>query len=186
MAMPADGLTLRRLLPEEWEAVRAFRLGALRAAPGNFFTPHEETASRPTSHWTDMLADPDAALFGLFDSIDMVGMTGVFVDRDDPTNPTAFLGMSFIMPAYRGRGLTRTLFEARIAWARARGLRRAVVYSRASNLPSRRAIERHGFKHVGATDHVWPDGTTDPDLKYELALSDTGQASRLDTGNGAG
>ncbi len=166
----ANSLVIRRLGPDEWEQVRAFRLLALKAAPGSFFVSHAETAEKPPSYWTNMLGDEEAALFGLFDGDCLVALTAAFVDRDDPSGGTAFLGMSFVLPSHRGRGLARRLFKARLDWARARGLRRAVVYSRASNLSSRGAIECQGFVLTDEVDHVWPDGERDKDLKYELAL----------------
>src|SRR4028119_1566034 len=84
-----------------------------------------------------MLGDEEAALFGLFDEDCLVALTAAFVDRDDPSGGTAFLGMSFVLPSHRGRGLARRPFTARVDWARPRARAGAPRWRRA--LAPRRA-----------------------------------------------
>ncbi len=147
---------------------------ALRTEPGRFFSALGDETGHGDEHWMQLAAgDEKHQLFGLFDGEQLVGISGVFVDRNDPTGRTASLGMSYILPAYRGRGLVARLYEARLAWARARPkFFRAVVGHRASNEPSRRAIVRCGFTWTETKPYSWPDGTDEEHVGYELLLRD--------------
>jgi GNAT superfamily N-acetyltransferase len=118
------------------------------------------------------LADPADLVFGLFDAGHLIGITAVFRSREDPSGETALLGMSFIAPEYRGRGLSRLLYKARLEWIRTKGLfKRVVVSHRASNGASRRAIERHGFLPTRCAARIWPDGITEDEIFYEMRIS---------------
>lgn len=126
----------------------------------------------PDAAWIAQLNSPSCAVFGLFDAEHLVGITAVFTDREDPSGQTAVLAMSFILPDYRGRGLSTLLYDARLAWARARPqFRRVLVGHRASNEASRKANQRHGFKFLHQRPHVWPDGGAEDEWLYELALT---------------
>lgn len=166
-------IDIRALQPDEWPAFRDFRLMALQAAPGVYLGTYEESRQRTPEEWRAMLAKPGQCIFGLFDVDRMIGLTSIFTSRDDPTGATAQLAMSFILPEYRDRKLSRLLYEARIAWARAQpDIRRIVVSHRASNETSRRANQAFGFAATGRTAIVWPDGVTEDEISYELALGD--------------
>jgi RimJ/RimL family protein N-acetyltransferase len=79
--------------------------------------------------------------------------------------------MSFIIPEYRGRGLSQLLYEARLNWIRARSqFRRVVVYHRESNESSRRANQRFGFSVLQRASRKWPDGATEDEVLYELKI----------------
>lgn len=163
-------MEIRRLTPADWRANRAIRLEALAECPGNYFTSLAEAEARSDDEWRAMLENPDLAIFGLFDGDQLAGLTAIYIDGDDPDGRTAGLAMSYIRPGYRGRGLTALLYRARLGWARERGCTRVIVSHRASNTPSRRAIERHGFTRTGSRSHVWPDGVAEEDIQYELML----------------
>jgi RimJ/RimL family protein N-acetyltransferase len=146
-------VTARALEPSQWEIFRALRLDALRAAP------QSETKGG------------DHQVFGLFDGERLIGITAAFTYRGDPTGQTALLAMSFILPSHRGRGLSRTLYDARLAWIRAQPkFRRVVVSHRKSNEASRRANQRHGFVRTKNVPHTWPDGQTEDEVFYELEI----------------
>ena len=163
-------VTLRRLGPADWRALRAVRLRALADAPGNFFRSLVEDAAQPDTHWQAMLANPASAIFGAFDGELIVGLTGAFTDRDDPSGATAAFGMTWLDPAYRRQGVSQRYYEARIAWARAQGYARIEVGHRASNAASGAAMRRAGFRMIGRRPHPWPDGVVEDDVLYELAL----------------
>ena len=110
------------------------------------------------------------------------GLTGVITARDDPSGETAMLVMSYLLPEYRGRGLSAAFYEARLAWLRERPRYTSVVVShRRSNEPSRRANQRFGFVLVGSVPTEWPDGTVEDEVTYELRLSDVESAAARDT-----
>jgi RimJ/RimL family protein N-acetyltransferase len=169
-----DALALRELVAADWRALRDVRLHALRTEVGLFFSTYEAEASHSDAQWLTLASgDEQHQLFGLFDGDRLVGMTGVFVDRDDPSGHTAALGMSYIRPEYRGRGFAAMFYEARLAWARARPhFARAVVGHRRSNTASRRLIERFGFRWTRTRLNHWADGTDEEHVGYELPLDD--------------
>jgi GNAT superfamily N-acetyltransferase len=119
-----------------------------------------------------MLTSPVLVCFGLYDGEYLAGLTASYVADEDPSGRTMGLAMSYIRPAYRGRGLTALLYAARFGWAREKGMARVIVSHRASNTPSRKAIERHGFRHVRNDPYTWPDGVTEDNVCYELMLSE--------------
>ncbi len=167
-----EPVTIRALDPAEWEIFRDFRLQALRAAPGVFASSYEAEVTRTPGEWQLEMKGPDHQVFGLFDGEQIIGITAAFTWREDPSGQTALLAMSFIRPEYRGRGLSRLLYEARLDWIRARPqFKRVVVFHRESNGASRRANQRHGFRRTGRRSHVWPDGTAEDEIFYELRIA---------------
>jgi RimJ/RimL family protein N-acetyltransferase len=156
----------RRLTVDDWQANRTIRLEALAECPGNYFTSLAEAEARSDDQWRGMLMSATLVVFGLFDGDDLAGITAIIREHAD----TATLAMSYIRPAWRGQGYSALLCRARLDWARGLGVRRILVSHRASNQPSRRAIERHGFVRTGTRAHRWPDGAVEDDVSYELVL----------------
>jgi RimJ/RimL family protein N-acetyltransferase len=165
-------VTVRGLVQSDWSALREIRLHALRTEPGVYFSRYADEAAQPDEHWIALATgDERHQLFGLFDGEQLIGISRISVDRNDPTGSTAELGTTYIAPAYRGRDLVRKLYEARLAWARARPqFVRVVVGHRRFNEPSRRAIASFGFRWLADHPHTWPDGTDEDYVAYELLL----------------
>ncbi|MES2254219.1 MAG: GNAT family N-acetyltransferase [Pseudomonadota bacterium] len=165
-------IVIRALEPSEWEILREFRLASLRDAPGVFATGYDAAAMWLPDDWRAETKGPDHQVFGLFDEKRLIGITATFTYRGDPTGQTALLAMSFILPPYRGRGLSRMFYEARLAWIWAQPqFRRVIVSHRKSNEASRRANQRHGFVQTSTASHTWPDGETEDEIFYELEIS---------------
>jgi RimJ/RimL family protein N-acetyltransferase len=154
--------------PDEWREYRAIRLEALLADPAVFSSSHAVEAPRPDEAWRQRLVDADGGVFAVRVDREVVGMTGIGRERADPE--VGFLWGSWLRPAARGRGLSAAMYEARLRWARERGLRRVVVSHRAGNEASRRANQRHGFVLTHAADREWHDGVVEPELCYALDL----------------
>lgn len=166
-----NGVSIRALEPSEWEAFRDFRLASLKAAPSVFYTTYEAAVSWSPEEWQAEAQGPDHQAFGLFDGKHLIGITAVFTYRGDPTAQTALLAMSFILPTYRGRGLSRMFYDARLAWIRAHPkFRRVLVSHRKSNEVSRRANQRYAFIQTGIGPRAWPDGETEDEIFYELEI----------------
>ena len=166
------GIHIRPLTGGEWRLFRDFRLAALQAAPGVFTATYAVERDFPQHRWQRTVTGDDHQVFGLFDGNQLVGIAAVFTHRDDPSGRTALLAMSFIEPAYRGRGLSGLLYEVRLDWIAARGtFTRVVVSHRASNEASKRANQRYGFIEVSREPAVWPDGDAEEAVHYELRLS---------------
>jgi RimJ/RimL family protein N-acetyltransferase len=165
-------IIIRALDSTEWAAFRDFRLQALKAAPGVFGSSYQAEVTMTAEEWQRTVTGPGHQVFALFDGEDLIGITAAFTWREDPSGETALLGMSFILPEYRGRGLSRLLYETRLDWIRKHAqFKRVVVFHRQSNEASRRANQRHGFLPIGRAPHAWPDGTTEDEIFYELRIS---------------
>ena len=123
------GLQVRTLALSEWELFREFRLTALKQAPGVFATSHADAARRTPETWQSLVSGPTNQIFGLFDGEHLVGVTGAFAWPDDCSGETATLVMSYILPAYRGRGFSRLLYAAALGFRRGR-----ILASSASSL----------------------------------------------------
>ena len=118
----------------------------------------------------------DHQVFGLFDGARLIGITAAFTWRDDPSGETVLLAMSFIIPEYRGRGLSQLLYKARLNWIRAHSqFRRVVIYHRESNEISRRANQRFGFSVLQRASRKWPDDATEDEVLYELKINHSDQ-----------
>jgi RimJ/RimL family protein N-acetyltransferase len=167
-----NGITIRALESPEWESFRDFRLQSLQSAPGVFSARHDAVAAWSPDDWRAEIQGPDHQVFGLFDEKQLIGITAAFTWRGDPTGKTALLAMSFILPPYRGRGLSRLFCEARLAWIRAQPqFARILVSHRKSNETSRRANRRHGFTWTQTLPQSWPDGQNEDELFYELEIA---------------
>jgi RimJ/RimL family protein N-acetyltransferase len=150
---------------------REFRLTALKQAPGVFATSHADAAQRTPETWQSLVSGPTNQIFGLFDGERLVGITGAFAWPDDRSGETATLVMSYILPTYRGRGLSRLLYAAALDWTRAHPrFKPVIVAMRASNATSRHACEHHGFAPAQRASRTWPDGASEDEIIYELRL----------------
>ena len=66
--------------------------------------------------------------------------------RPSVNEPDAFfLSRCGVLTKYRGQGLQRRLIHARLRWAKAHGIRRAITYTLLENVASARNLVRAGF-----------------------------------------
>ena len=164
-----SGYQLRRLLPQEWPLLKAIRLEALRTSIGVFGNSFEFESKFDDSYWQQRLESDQNAIWGLFFGEEMIGITGIFTNTEEPSE--ARLTTSYIRPEHRGKGLAKRYYEARIEWARSRGLSKLVVTHRAGNEASRVANQRAGFRFTHSEPRVWPDGVAAENLFYILEIS---------------
>lgn len=165
---------MRPLVEGDWRALRKLRLHALRTETGMYCSSLEAEFAHSEAQWRALAANGDdrQQVFGLFEGEVLIGITAVFMYEGDPTERTAVFGMSYVRPEYREQGHAQQYFEARFAWVRDHPrFTRVRVSHRRSNEPSRRAIERQGFRPVDAVTRTWPDGIEDSETIYELDLS---------------
>lgn len=163
-------MELRQATADDWPLVKAIRLEALAREPGVFGGTLADALARDDAAWRVWGIGPSKATFLLFDGDDVVGLTGIVASADDPA--AAVCVASYLRSEYRGRGLSRQFYEARIAWARDHGYRRLMTGHRLSNAPSMRANGAFGFVETGRAPHCWPDGSEEEEVFYELRLRD--------------
>jgi RimJ/RimL family protein N-acetyltransferase len=171
-------ITIRPLDRAEWAIFRELRLFALQSAPGVFSSSYDAEAGKSAESWRETINGPGHQVFGLFDDRRLIGITAVFTAREDATGETAILAMPFIYPEFRGRGLSKLLYEVRLAWIGERPqLRRIIVSHRHSNEASGRANQKHGFQLVGRRPRIWPDGVTEDEVFYQILTRSPGGGS---------
>ena len=163
-------ITIRSLIDSDWQDLRAIRLEALETHRGLFLRSYAEEAAYDEARWKALINHENGKVFGLFEGGHMIGITGVFRDKDDVSGKTAKLSMSYIKAEYRRLGLSRLLYHARLEWAQAAGFERAAVSHRDGNEASRRANQAFGFKWVSSEAIDWVDGSRALDHRYELKL----------------
>ncbi len=160
----ASPMIVRALVLSDWQQFRDIRLHALASCPGAFSTSYAQVKDRTEDQWKQLITGSDRQVVGLFDE-KLVGIAAVFVE-----GVTATFAMAFILPQYRGRGLSRLFFDARLAWANHRKIDRVVVGYRRSNEASARAIRRYGFKPFSVEPRRWPDGAVEDEISCEISL----------------
>lgn len=143
---------VRRIRPDEWEALRELRLRALadsplafgstlaaeRDQPAEFWRNHARRGATETSRATYVVVDERGALRGL--------ATGS-VDKE--TTSLAHLYSMFVDPPLRRGGFGRTLVARVCDWARAGGMHRVVLNVTETNAGAIRFYESCGFVPTG-------------------------------------
>ena len=169
MAWHADGdYHIRRFTVNDAAAYKAVRLEALQTEPGMFGISHARESSFPENHWTDRLLNPGIATFGLYYHTELIGITSVLTNNEKPDE--AYMTQSYIRKAHRGKGLSQMLYDARLAFAKARGIKKLTIGHRESNGASFSANQKHGFVFTHREPRQWPDGGNEDMLYYELSL----------------
>jgi RimJ/RimL family protein N-acetyltransferase len=160
--------TIRQFLPHEAQLYKSIRLEALKLDPGMFGNSHATEAAYEDKVWQDRLNSTTTACFGLFRNDELIGLTSIVRNAEKPEE--AYMTQSYIRKAYRGKGLSRLLYEARISWAREHGIRHLTIGHRASNLASQAANQRFGFSYSHRLSRLWPDGAEEDMVYYSLDL----------------
>jgi GNAT superfamily N-acetyltransferase len=160
--------SIRSFLPEEVEQYKAIRLESLQLEAAVFGSSYAREAAFTTNQWLERIAQPNSDCFGLYSAGELIGLTGIVIDKTDAT--LAHMTQSYIREAYRGRGLSQLLYDARLAWAKQHHLKTLRIGHRESNIVSKAANQRHGFKFGYREACTWPDGTDEDILYYDLQL----------------
>jgi GNAT superfamily N-acetyltransferase len=108
---------VRRLGPQDAEALAALRRTALEASPLAFSSsPHDDRA-RSLDFLRGIVAAPDQAVFGAF-ADELVGMVGVYREPHAKAAHRCEVWGMFVSVERRRRGIGRALMEEAIAFAR--------------------------------------------------------------------
>ncbi|PZO88541.1 MAG: hypothetical protein DI626_01550 [Micavibrio aeruginosavorus] len=164
-------MRVKQFNAKDWRQYRAIRLEALSRHADVYGNSLELEQSWSDEDWHDMVGDARHAFFGLYDGDELVGCTAVFTDRNDISGKTALLAGSYIRQDYRGRGLSRKLYDARLEWIRAsKRFDAAVVGHKEGNEVSRRANQAFGFTHSRTEEKTWGDGSKGTIHIYTMRL----------------
>jgi RimJ/RimL family protein N-acetyltransferase len=168
-----EAIHIRPLEQSEWATFRKLRLLALQTNSGVFSASYEMATAKSEDEWRNMITGSGHQVFGLFDGHQLIGITGVLTSSKDLSGRTVVLIMSFIIPEYRGRGLSKLFYDARLQWILARPkFSKIIVSHRKSNDASRKANQRCGFRFVNSVPQIWPDGGKEDEVFYELNIPD--------------
>lgn len=161
----AEDVELRRVVPDDWPALRALRLEALQDTPVAFCERYADAVRETDDGWRARAArgaDGGDSFQVLAWLRDLPVATSVgFLDGGD-----AVLAAVYVTPACRGRGLLDALVEQVAAWARERSCPRLRLLVHETNLPAQRAYARLGFVPTGHREPYPLDPATE---EVELA-----------------
>ena len=164
--------SIRKLHEDDWGIFAEIRLRALLTDPSVFGSNYDTESKYTESDWRSRLKDRDTAIFAVFEKDKAVGMTGVVIDRNDPSRKTALLWGSWIEPEMRNKGLSKLFYTARLDWAKEQpDLERVIVSHRRSNVASKIANQRFGFAETHTVEKVWNDELSETEHFYELVIS---------------
>ncbi len=164
-------ITIRRLNEDEWLEFSQIRLKALQTDPKVFGSNYEKESQMTEDEWRSRLQAKDNAIFLIYAGDTPIGMTCVSINWNDPTEKTALLWGSWLAPRFRGKGLSKLMYQTRIEWAKRQPtVEKIIVSHRASNLSSKRANQKHGFVPTHKNEKIWTDGATEDEIFYELKV----------------
>jgi GNAT superfamily N-acetyltransferase len=159
------------LNPDDWQILKKIRLEALSLEPQAFGSNFEKESSYDENKWREFIGEPlskDRAIFILINGDNVIGLTGIVRSKENLED--AVLIASYIQKQYRGKGLSKILYEARIDWARRNSFSGVIVSHRQSNIASKMANQKFNFQYTGSADKVWIDGKSEKQLFYRLSL----------------
>jgi ribosomal protein S18 acetylase RimI-like enzyme len=123
-------------------------------------------------HYLEQLSPRGAIHIALDDFGAIVGLQ--IIDLWSSTLPSmAHVGQigTFVLPAWRSRGVGRQLWNVTLPFARRAGYRKLVIQVRASNTKAQEFYRHLGFADCGRlTRQVLIDGVEDDELLMELFL----------------
>lgn len=169
MSLPEKQYTIRQFLPDNVVQYKSMRLEALQLEAGMFGNSYEYEVGLPEEQWLARLANLNGACFGLYYGDELIGITGVVV-ADEEKPDEAYMTQSYIRKVYRGKGLSKLLYEARLEWAKAHQIKCLKIGHRAGNQASKSANQHYGFRFTHSEPRTWPDGKVEDMFYYELAL----------------
>lgn len=172
MAQSEEAITLRRLTAADAEAFSALR----RLVAADNLVPlglgMQEELARPLQGFRDQLSAPSNAVFGAFVGGDLAATAAVA-----PSGPFAssrhklVLWGTFVAPAYRRKGLGRTVVRHAIDHARQNGARRVNLTMYLPNPAAAALYESLGFIAWGTEpEAVCIEGTYHDGLQMGLML----------------
>lgn len=144
-------MELRVLQSADVAAFRELRLAALRECPTAFSSSYEEECDVPLEQAAERLApNQDRAVFGAFDGDRLVGTLGLYREQMRKLRHKAVIWGVYVEPAYRGRGVARTLLERALAHAaQMPDLRKVTLGVNTANAAALALYKSAGFEPFG-------------------------------------
>ncbi len=164
-------ISIKQINIDDWEDFREIRLKALKSDPKVFGSHFDREKTYSKQDWKEWVGAKGQAIFFIYDDKKIIGMTGIYIPQDTVEKTTAVLWGSWLKPKYRRNGISNLMYETRIEWAKQHPeLKRIEVSHRESNVASKYANQKHGFKLLKEEDKEWHGGIEEKDVIYELKL----------------
>ena len=144
----ADELEVRRVVPDDWRAVRHLRLAALAETPTAYCERWADAAALEDDAWRARAArgtdGGDSCQVMAWDGARPVATATGFVQ-----DGVAWLVAVHVAPDVRGRGLLEQLVERVVVWARAQQVPALHLEVHEDNARAAAAYRRLGFTESG-------------------------------------
>jgi RimJ/RimL family protein N-acetyltransferase len=143
-------ITIRPATPDDWPALRAIRLTALRSAPDAYSSTFARESAFDDTVWRERATGrPGRQTFLAVDENGRLVATATgLADPEEPADVRLLVGM-WINQAHRGRGLVDRLTAEVADWARRDGGRMLRLDVSVGNQVARAAYLRNGFRPTG-------------------------------------
>lgn len=164
-------VTVRRIRPDEGEALRRVRLAALSDSPEAFGSTYSREMLLTGDEWADRArrsaSGSERALFFALDRESIVGLAGGY--RPDGTAADVELISMWTDPSARRSGVGRRLVDAVIEWSRSVGAERVDLWVTKGNDPAEALYRAMGFVETGDYQPLPSDPCRD-ELRMSLAV----------------
>ena len=102
---------------------KAVMLHAYEHAADAFTSTPQERAAEPDAWWVNRIANPTGltVAFGAFEEETLVGVVAIEYSAKPKTRHKALVVGMYVMPGWRGKGISRALMQAAIEHAASRG-----------------------------------------------------------------
>ncbi|SOC52024.1 GNAT family N-acetyltransferase [Ornithinimicrobium cerasi] len=175
-----EGLSVRRLAPDDWRSYADLRIAMLTDAPDAFWTTLADVEARTEQDWrrssngsTLQARDGHGIPVGTLTLLTAATTPDLGVK---PGPGDALVLAVYVVPAARGRGVVDALLDAALTLARDElGAWRMVLQVNEHNLGARRVYERHGYRLTGEfLQHPERPGVRDLEMVRPVGLPDDG------------
>ena len=140
-------MRIRRVRPDEWQALRELRLRGLQTDPDAFGGTLAESLTKPDSEWQARAASTETVTFVAVTDAGFVGMGSVGPAPERP-GIAAVYGM-WVAPEARGQGVGGSLMDALEGWAREAGYGDIGLGVTMTNGPAIRLYTAKGYADIG-------------------------------------
>jgi len=151
---------IRALAPDDVAIFQPLRLEALRLHPAAFGVSVEEELAEGSQR---MIGAYPSVTLGAFADGALVGSAGLLVPARVKQCHRGNLFGIFVTPAWRGRGLARSMLDQLLGHARAAGLRHVTLSVTSGNISARALYRAAGFLTIG----VEPDSLLIDSVAYD-------------------
>jgi ribosomal protein S18 acetylase RimI-like enzyme len=138
--------SVRLLTPEDYDALRAIRLEALRLNPAFFAADPAQEEAFTKGQWLERLAT--ASSFGGFVDGSLAALVVFSRPASRKLAHTGDLGAMYVRDSARGTGLADAMMEALLDHA-AKEVEQIKLSVNAENVRAVKFYERHGFRVIG-------------------------------------